>query len=110
MSFFIFHSQLLSLHQLHATRAISGHSVPIIACVAAGAGAILRRYGPKSMGGIGDVNARIDAEIARTVLSDDEINHKAQMIYYHTEGKLVQIPGLPAMYDYEFYPQKVRKF
>jgi hypothetical protein len=24
-----------------------------------------------------------------------------------TEGKLVQIPGLPAMYDYEFFPQKV---
>ena len=28
-------------------------------------------------------------------------------IYYHTEGKLIQIPGLPAMYDYEFFPQKV---
>ena len=34
------------------------------------------------------------------------------MIFYpkilnHTEGKLIQIPGLPAMYDYEFLPQKV---
>jgi hypothetical protein len=29
-------------------------------------------------------------------------------ILYHTEGKLVRIAGLPAMYDYEFYPQKVR--
>jgi len=26
-------------------------------------------------------------------------------ILYHTEGKLVRIPGLPAMYDYEFFPQ-----
>ena len=28
-------------------------------------------------------------------------------IYYHSEGKLVQVPGLPAMYDYEFFPQEV---
>ena len=28
-------------------------------------------------------------------------------IFYQTEGKLVQVPGLPAMYDYEFFPQAV---
>ena len=28
-------------------------------------------------------------------------------IFYHTEGKLVQIPGLPPMYDYEFFLQMV---
>ena len=28
-------------------------------------------------------------------------------IYYLSEGKLVQVPGLPAMYDYEFFPQEV---
>ena len=28
-------------------------------------------------------------------------------IFEHTEGKLVQVPGLPAMYDYEFFPQTV---
>jgi hypothetical protein len=28
-------------------------------------------------------------------------------IYTHTEGKLVEIAGLPAMYDYEFFPQMV---
>ena len=25
----------------------------------------------------------------------------------HTEGKLIRIPGLPVMHDYEFLPQKV---
>ena len=29
-------------------------------------------------------------------------------ILRHTEGKLIRIPGLPVMYDYEFFPQKVR--
>ena len=28
-------------------------------------------------------------------------------IFNHTEGKLVQVPGLPAMHDYEFFPQMV---
>ena len=28
-------------------------------------------------------------------------------IFEHTEGKLAQVPGLPAMYDYEFFPQMV---
>jgi len=88
---------------LRATRAISGYSVPIISFVAAGAGAILRLFGPESMGGVGDFGARIDAEVARTGLSDLEIGIK---IYTHSEGKLVQIPGLPPMYDYEFFPQK----
>jgi hypothetical protein len=90
--------------------------------VAAGAGALLHRFGPESMGGVGDFGARIDAEIARTGLSEDEISHKVRIfilyfysespilyakIFYHTEGKLIQIPGQPAMYDYEFFPQKV---
>ena len=50
--------------------------MPIIACVAAGAGAILRLFGPESMGGVGDFGARIDAETARTGLSDEEIGQK----------------------------------
>ena len=28
-------------------------------------------------------------------------------IFNYTEGKLVRVPGLPAMYDYEFHPQTV---
>ena len=87
-----------------------------------GAGAILRLFGPEHTGGIGDIGARIDAEIARTGLSDKEIGPKVHIfhimfvdgllmlyskLYNHTEGKLVQIPGLPAMHDYEFFPQTV---
>ena len=29
-------------------------------------------------------------------------------VYKHTEGKLIHVAGLPAMYDYEFFPQTVR--
>ena len=44
--------------------------------MAAGAGAIIRLYGPESIGGTGDIGARIDAEAARTGLSTDEIGNK----------------------------------
>ena len=73
---FLFYFQFFSLPQLQATRAISGYSVPIIACVSSGVGTMLRLFGPESMGGVGDFGARIDAEIARTGLSDLEIGLK----------------------------------
>ena len=44
--------------------------------ITAGAGATIRLFGPESMGGEGDIGPRIDAEIARTGLSEDEIGPK----------------------------------
>ena len=113
--------QFLALPQFQATRAVSGRSVPIISYAVAGAGAIIRGFGPESMGGAGDIGPKIDAEVARTGLSADEIGPKVHISYHasrrlsdlaskvirHTEGKLIRIPGHPAMYDYEFFPQKV---
>ena len=50
--------------------------MPIITCIAAGAAAIVRLFGPESIGGMGDYGARIDAEAARTGLPVDEIGNK----------------------------------
>ena len=55
--------------------------MPIIACITAGAGATIRLFGPESMGGVGDIGALIDAESARTGLSDDEIGPKVLYSY-----------------------------
>ena len=41
-----------------------------------GAAAIIRLFGPESIGGVGDIGAKIDAEAARTGLSTDEIGRK----------------------------------
>ena len=73
---FYLYFQFFALPQLNATRAVSGHSVPIISCVAAGAGAIIRLFGPESIGGVGDIGAKTDAEVARTGLSADVIGPK----------------------------------
>ena len=74
--------QFFAHSQLQATRAVSGRSVPIIAFIAAGAGAIIQLFGPESMGGSGDIGAKIDAEVARTGLSDDEIGPKVHISYH----------------------------
>jgi hypothetical protein len=74
--------QFFCFPQLQATRAVSGRSVPIIACVAAGAGAIICLFAPESIGGSGDFGAKNDAEVARTGLSADEIGTKVCISYH----------------------------
>ena len=84
---FSLYFQLVVLPQLKATRALSGRSVPIIGCVTAGAGATIRGFGPESIGGVGDIGAKIDAEVARTGLSADEIGPKVHISYYRASRR-----------------------
>ena len=81
VSFYLYF-QFLALPQLQATRAVSGRSVPIIGFAAAGSGTIIRSFGPESMGGAGYMGAKIDAEVARTGLSADEIGPKVNISYH----------------------------
>ena len=73
---------MASLPLLHATRAISGHSVPIITFVAMGTGLIIRCYGPESIGGLGDYIAKIDAEAALTGVPSEEISDRVHTFVY----------------------------
>ena len=81
---FYLYFQFFALGQLQATRAVSGRSVPIISCVTYGAGAIIRFFGPESMGGLGDFCAKIDAEVALTGLSANDIGPKVHISYHVT--------------------------
>ncbi|KAJ7210379.1 hypothetical protein GGX14DRAFT_550973 [Mycena pura] len=93
------------LPQLQATRAISGTSTQIIAqWVTGGAFTIIRLFGPESLGGLGNFGERIDAEAERTGKDPVEIG---DAIFRHTDGSVINIPGLPPMHDYEFFPQKL---
>ena len=53
--------------------------MPIISIVTAGVGAIIRAFGPESLGGLGDIGAKIDAEATRTGLAVDEIGPKVHI-------------------------------
>ena len=56
--------------------------MPIISCITLGAGAIIRFFGPESIGGAGDIGAKTDAEVARTGLPSDEVGPKVKVSYY----------------------------
>ncbi|KIM38978.1 glycosyltransferase family 1 protein [Hebeloma cylindrosporum] len=94
---------LCALPQLQATRAISGTSVPIIAILPGPSSSFIRCFAPPTLGGIG-LGKTLDDEAARLGVSPDELGNK---LYKHTEGKIIKIAGLPDMYDYEFFPQKL---
>jgi hypothetical protein len=73
--------QFFCFPQLKATRAVSGRSVPIITCLAAGAGAIIRFFGPESIGGRADFSGKFDADVNISGLSEDEIGRKVHFSY-----------------------------
>ncbi|PPQ92738.1 hypothetical protein CVT25_015359 [Psilocybe cyanescens] len=92
----------LALAQIASTRAISGSSVPIFSWLTGHAATIIRIFGPEHYGGLDDITAKIEAEAARRGVTTKEIGDS---ILTHTEGKIIKIPGVPDMYDWEFMPQ-----
>ncbi|KAJ7617138.1 UDP-Glycosyltransferase/glycogen phosphorylase [Roridomyces roridus] len=94
---------LFGLPQLLSTRALSGTTIPIFMLVPVHSGSILKLFGPESLGGFGDVGARVDEEAARTGRDPVELGEE---VLAKAEGRVIRIPGIPAMYDYENFPQK----
>ena len=84
---------------------------------------ILRLFGPESLGGKGDVRAKAEEEARLTGQSCGEVVMKVEL--RHCDGsapvlnlpqtafvprdEVVRLPGMPPMYDYEYYPQDVSR-
>lgn len=102
-------------------RSISGSTVPIYAWQTGAVPAMLYYFGPESMGGGGDLADKISK-----IESDDDENRDKEIekvgdplccffltltgrkIYSRLDGNIVKMPGIPPMYDYEYFPQIVR--
>lgn len=69
-----------------ATRAITGNKVPIIASVPLHASCVLHLYGPETLGGNGDLGAKIDAEAARLGVTAKEIGDTASSFNNYRTG------------------------
>ncbi|KAJ7242105.1 hypothetical protein C8J57DRAFT_1726485 [Mycena rebaudengoi] len=95
-------ADFFATEQVKATRAITGEEVPIFSFASGCAVSIIRALGPEKMGGRGDIKARAEAEAQRT---GEDVVEIGEQMFKHTEGKIMQLPGLPAVYDYEFCPQ-----
>ncbi|KAI0675345.1 UDP-Glycosyltransferase/glycogen phosphorylase [Trametes maxima] len=59
-------------------------------------------FGPESLGGRGNLLPKAEVEAAETGKPFDVA---AAELFGKTEGKVIQVPGLPPMYDYEYQPQ-----
>ncbi|ESK83933.1 glycosyltransferase family 1 protein [Moniliophthora roreri MCA 2997] len=76
-------------YAVDAIRETVGNSVAILLWRTSPAGSIIRHNGPRRFGGLGELPDPRDLG--------------------QSSGELVQIPGAPPMYDYEWYPQEVHQ-
>ncbi|KAI5117418.1 hypothetical protein M0805_004050, partial [Coniferiporia weirii] len=83
-------------------RSVSGSSVPIYAWQTGAVCGSLFLSGPERYGGNGDMAAKIAA-----ITAEDEETRKKEKdnIYRRIKDELLELPGIPPMYDYEFSPQ-----
>jgi hypothetical protein len=63
---------------LLATREVSGNTIPIVAFLSSTAASTIRLCGPQEIGGLGDLDAQIQAEVERTGEPDDEVGEKVR--------------------------------
>ncbi|KDR71535.1 hypothetical protein GALMADRAFT_253868 [Galerina marginata CBS 339.88] len=87
-------------------RKVSGKNALIYAWQAGSATAILRSFGPEKYGGTGDLVAKIERIQADT--EEERAEEMNKLVREPTNGDLVQLPGVPEMFDYEFIPQQGR--
>ncbi|KAL5488485.1 hypothetical protein ACEPAI_6603 [Sanghuangporus weigelae] len=87
---------------LKGIRSVSGTRVPVYAWQSGAATAVLHLFGPENLGGRGDLAEKI----SQITAEDSETRDKEiEMAYRRFDGKLIELPGLPPMYDYEHAPQ-----
>ncbi|KAJ3714513.1 hypothetical protein C8R42DRAFT_726517 [Lentinula raphanica] len=91
-------------YAVEAIRDIAGSKCSILSWMTAPAGATLRLVGPEEYGGVGDLSPKVEAEVALTGKSYAEV---ATDLYANfASGEIINVPGIPAMYDYEWVPQE----
>ncbi|KAK7034537.1 hypothetical protein VNI00_012384 [Paramarasmius palmivorus] len=94
------------IQALKAARRIAGKEYPILLWMPSTARMMLRWQGPVELGGMGNLSEKAKARASMTgaTLIDAAVEN-----YYSTEEKVVQVPGMPAMYAYEFLATQTTK-
>lgn len=87
-----------------AIRMVRTPGVRILSFFSCGASSVFHHHGPPNLGGKPDLRPQIYEETHRTGEFLEDVANKMML---STDGSLVQVPGLPPMYDYEYNPQTV---
>jgi hypothetical protein len=116
------YSQVIVYDGAKAIRTTAGTQCNIALFFVVSASNIVRIVTPEELGGLGDLRKRIEDRVAVTngdyveegnnvglVRQDlkrvDLIN--VSQIYRRAKGEVVETPGLPPIFDYEWFPQEV---
>ncbi|GJJ16167.1 hypothetical protein Clacol_010447 [Clathrus columnatus] len=76
--------------------------IPILTWNCGTLGPTMRYMGPERLGGIGDLEAKAKELAEKTGIS---FNEAEAQCFQPQKGEVIKVPGLPPMYDYEFYAQ-----
>lgn len=78
---------------------------PVFAWMPSPMAACLYLFGPESLGGYGDLAAKIAVVAKKQNIPKTEAAHH---VYLREQGAVIRVAGTPDMYDYEYHPQVVR--
>jgi hypothetical protein len=93
-------------YAIPSIKSVSGGACGVYAWVSSTLATFLRYSGPEELGGFGDLAAKLDAAAAAQGKTVPEV---ADSVFRQVGGGVIKLPGVPEMYDYEFFPQEVRR-
>ncbi|KAI0745366.1 hypothetical protein C8Q76DRAFT_28769 [Earliella scabrosa] len=96
---------MLSVKAFDTVKLLSGDSVQVYSWLPCAVSAVLHIFGPENLGGKGDIHAKAEEKARST---GESFNEVALEMTFGTEGKIVETPGMPPMFDYEHYPQHLQ--
>jgi hypothetical protein len=65
---------------------------------------VLHISGPEELGGYGDMAGKLAAAVKATGKTIVEV---ADSVFLTAAGDITRVPGIPELYDYEYFPQEV---
>ncbi|KAI0695963.1 UDP-Glycosyltransferase/glycogen phosphorylase [Cerioporus squamosus] len=86
-------------------RTLSGGDVKIYTFCPIQLCALWRMFGPEHLGGRGNMRLKSQQEATRTGRPFEEVKVERSM-WTTLSDEVHRVPGLPPMYDYEYYPQE----
>ncbi|EIN07786.1 UDP-Glycosyltransferase/glycogen phosphorylase [Punctularia strigosozonata HHB-11173 SS5] len=78
--------------------------IPVLAWQSGATSAVVRLFGPKERGGLGDLRPILNEIAARDC---NNLVSAASEWMENRPGEVYRLPGLPEMYDYEDFPQEM---
>ncbi|PSR79622.1 hypothetical protein PHLCEN_2v6923 [Hermanssonia centrifuga] len=89
---------------LRSVRKLSKKPVKVYCWMSASATSAYTLFGPAHRNTSGNLRATLEEEAQRTGKSLPEV---AEEFFTEVKGKVIHVPGLPPMYDYELSPQEM---